>query len=108
MNIGPLDLRRFVLVCVLSAIGSAGARAQSTSATLTGRVTTSDEKPVAAALIQARSDGSGAIRVATSGDDGAFRFDLLGIWNDNTVFGDGPVARIFDQRRDLFMRHVSH
>jgi len=59
------------------------AGAQTTSATLTGRVTTPDHKPVEAAMVQARADSSGAIRVVTTGDDGTFRFDLLppGSWS---------------------------
>jgi hypothetical protein len=76
-------LRRSALVCVLAALAAAGARAQSTTATLTGRVTTPDKTAVPAALVQARSDESGATRAATSGDDGSFRFDLLspGSWS---------------------------
>jgi outer membrane receptor protein involved in Fe transport len=74
---------RVVVVCVLLTLATAEARAQSTSANLTGRVTTPDKRPVPAALVQARSNESGATRVAHSGDDGRFRFDLLspGSWS---------------------------
>ncbi len=81
------DLRRAVLACALAVFTVAGVRAQTTSASLTGHVTTSDKKPVPAAMVQARSEGSGAIRTATSADDGSFRFDGIppGSW--------GVVAR---------------
>lgn len=75
--------RRTAFVFVLLTLAATGLRAQTTSAGLTGRVITADKKGVAAALIQARSDESGAIRVATSNDEGQFRFDLLspGSWS---------------------------
>ena len=73
------------------------ASAQTTSATLTGHVTTPDHKPVEAALVQARADASGAIRVVTSGDDGKFRFDLLppGSW---TVVARTPEGVLSDTK----------
>lgn len=78
----PRHRRRIASVCLTALAAFAGARAQTTSATLIGRVTTPDEKPVAAALVQARSEASGALRTTTSDDDGRFRFDLLppGTW----------------------------
>jgi len=78
-----LSCRRLALVCVVSALAAAGARAQTTSASLTGKVTTPDKKAVRAAMVQARSEGSGAIRSATSTDDGSFRFDSIppGSWS---------------------------
>ena len=83
MNVGHHFFQRLALVCALTLLPVAGAHAQSTSATLTGRVTTPDKHGVAAALVQARSEDSGAIRSATSADDGRFRFDLLspGSWS---------------------------
>jgi outer membrane receptor protein involved in Fe transport len=70
-------------VCVLAVLTAPGVVAQSTTANLSGHVTTPDKKAVPAALVQARSEESGATRVATSGDDGSFRFDLLspGSWS---------------------------
>jgi hypothetical protein len=78
-----LDLRRAAFACVLAALTVAGARAQSTSATLTGKVVTTDKKAVPAAMIQARSEGSGAIRTTTTADDGSFRIDGIppGSWS---------------------------
>jgi len=83
-NFSPF-LRRAGAACAIAAgLASASpALAQTTSATLTGHVTTPDHKPVEAAMVQARAEASGAIRVVTSGDDGRFRFDLLppGSWS---------------------------
>lgn len=89
-------LRRVVL-CVVSALAAAGAIAQTTSATLTGRVTTPDKKGVGAALVQARSEDNGAIRAATSTDDGSFRFELLppGSWS---VVARSPEGILSDTR----------
>jgi len=76
-------LRRTAAACAIATGLLGDAKAQTTSATLTGRVTTPDAKPVAAALVQARSEESGAIRAASSDDAGRFRFDLLppGTWS---------------------------
>ena len=75
--------RLAAFACALAVVPAFVARAQTTSATLTGRVTTRDKKAVAAALIQARSEASGATRVVGTDDDGRFRFDLLapGSWS---------------------------
>ena len=58
------------------------ARAQTTSATLTGQVATPDKHAVAAAIVQARSEASGQTRATIADGDGGFRFDLLapGLW----------------------------
>lgn len=74
--------KRLGLACAAAVLATFGARAQTTSATLTGRVTTTDRTAVADAHVQARSDESGAIRTTATGGDGAFRFDLLapGTW----------------------------
>ena len=74
--------KRLVLACAAAALATFGARAQTTSATLTGRVTRTDRSAVAGAYVQARSDESGATRTTASGADGSFRFDLLapGTW----------------------------
>jgi outer membrane receptor protein involved in Fe transport len=77
------DFRRAALACALVVLAAFQARAQSTSATLTGHVATADKKAVAAAMVQARSEGSGAIRTATSADDGSYRIDGIppGTWS---------------------------
>ena len=74
---------RLVFACVACMLFAKLSHAQSTSATLTGRVTDSSHKPLEAAIVQARSNESGAIRTTSSGDDGRFRFDLLapGSWS---------------------------
>jgi Carboxypeptidase regulatory-like domain/TonB dependent receptor-like, beta-barrel len=66
---------------LLLAVGPAAA--QTTSATLTGKVATKAGKPVPVAVVQARSDATGAARTTTTDGDGAFRFDLLapGTWS---------------------------
>ena len=69
--------------CTAAAFCGIVAHAQSTSASLKGRVITPDKKAVSAAIVQARSDASGATRVAGADDEGRFRFDLLapGSWS---------------------------
>ncbi len=68
---------------VFAALSTADSRAQTTSATLTGRVSTPDGQGVPAAIVQARSEATGAMRTSTSEGDGRFRFDLLapGSWS---------------------------
>lgn len=69
-------------------------RAQTTSSTLTGRVKNPDGKGVPAALVQARSEGSGATRTSTSDSEGRFRFDLLapGSWSVVARGSDGTLS----------------
>lgn len=84
-------------MCVAAALAALGARAQTTSATLTGRVASVDKAPVANAMVQARSDESGATRTTASGVDGRFRFDLLspGTW---TVVARSPEGILSDTK----------
>jgi hypothetical protein len=90
-------VRSLAVVCAAAVAVSFAARAQTTSATLVGRVTTPDRKAVPDALVQARSDESGATRVATSDGDGRFRFDLLspGSW---TVVARSPEGILSDTK----------
>jgi hypothetical protein len=73
------------------------AHAQSTSASLRGRVTSTDTTGVPAAVVQARSNTSGATRVAGTDDDGRFRFDLLppGSW---TLVARSPEGVLSDTK----------
>jgi hypothetical protein len=89
--------KRLVLACAAAALATFAARAQSTSATLTGRVTRTDRNAVAGAHVQARSDESGATRTTASGADGSFRFDLLapGTW---TVVARSPEGILSDTK----------
>ena len=87
---------RGVFVCA-AAIACTAARAQSTSAVLTGRVATQQGTAVPAALVQARSEDSGATRTATSDGEGHFRFDLLapGAWS---VVARSPEGLLSDTK----------
>ncbi len=73
---------RQALVCALAFVAAAPALAQSTSANLKGRVVDLNKKGVPAAIVQARSEDSGSTRLATTDDEGRFRFELLapGAW----------------------------
>ena len=95
----PRGVRACALVClaVLALAGGGAARAQTTSASLTGRVLTKAGTPVPAALVQARSDASGATRTANSDGDGRYRFDLLtpGTWS---VVARSPEGVLSDSK----------
>ena len=97
MDLTLHDLRRAAFACALAVFTAESARAQSTSASLTGHVTTTDKQAVRAAMVQARSEGSGAIRTATSADDGSFRIDGIpaGSWS---VVARSPEGILSDTR----------
>jgi hypothetical protein len=93
------NLRNIALAAVVCAacLLGAPARGQSTSASLSGRVTTRDGKPVPAALVQARSEDSGSVRTANTDAQGHYRFDLLapGGW---TLVARGPEGDLSDTK----------
>ena len=92
-------LRRAALVAALAVSGlvALSARAQSTSASLSGTVAGKDKKGVAACLVQARSEDSGAVRTATTDAKGHYRFDLLppGGWS---VVARSPEGALSDTK----------
>jgi hypothetical protein len=98
LHVTPLFrvLTTTLFVCV-AALTAVAVRAQSTSAALAGRIASRDGSPVAGAMVQARSEDSGATRAATSGPDGRYRFDLLapGAW---TVVARGPEGELSDSK----------
>jgi hypothetical protein len=63
-------------------LGPGFALAQSTSATLIGKVITEQGTAVPGAVVQARSEGSGAVRTSITGDNGEYRIESLstGLW----------------------------
>ncbi len=92
----PRFHRRLAVVCA-ALLSAAVAHAQSTSASLKGRVTSTDTSGVPAAVVQARSNTSGATRIAGTDDDGRFRFDLLppGSW---TLVARSPEGVLSDTK----------
>src|SRR5262252_8333755 len=72
-----------VCLAVVSLLAGGAARAQSISASLLGRVVTKSGTAVPAAIVQARSDASGATRTSSTDGDGRYRIDLLapGTWS---------------------------
>jgi hypothetical protein len=75
----------------------APARAQSTTAALAGEVVSQGGGPVAGALVQARSEASGAVRTGTTDTKGRYRIDLLapGGW---TVVARSPEGILSDTK----------
>ena len=67
------------------------AAGQSSSATLKGTVRDGDGKPVARAVVQARSAGTGILRLATTDAQGRYQIDLLtpGDWMVMAQLPDG-------------------
>ena len=68
--------------------------AQTTSATLSGRVALKDGTPVSAALVQARSSETGTSRTATTDAAGRYRIDPLapGSWSIVARSPDGVLS----------------
>lgn len=68
--------------------------AQSTSSVLLGRVGTATGQPVAAAIVQARSVGTGIVRTAVTDEEGRYRVDSLppGSWTVVARLADGMVS----------------
>lgn len=88
---------RLVIVCALVAIGlvSAGrACAQTTSSALKGAVRTRGDQPVSGAVVEARSDATGAVRTAVTDERGGYRIDLLppGRWTVSVRLQDGRTG----------------
>jgi outer membrane receptor protein involved in Fe transport len=75
-------------------LGVGLARAQSTTATLTGTVHTPDGAPAPGAVVEARSEALGASRGAITDKDGHYRIDLLppGTWVVQAHLSDGPAG----------------
>jgi len=69
-------------------------RAQSTSASLAGRVLGLDGRPVADAVVRVRSDETGLVRNDVCDQRGRYRIDLLspGRWTVVAQQGDGAVS----------------
>ncbi len=51
--------------------------AQTTSASLAGRVSDKHGSPLPASVVQVRSDETGQVRTGVTDDDGEYRIDLL-------------------------------
>ena len=68
--------------------------AQSTSASLIGTVRTQDGTPVPVAVVQARSESSGAVRTAFTDDNGGYRLESLstGTWTVVARLDDGNAS----------------
>jgi hypothetical protein len=75
-------------------LGSGLARAQSTTAALTGTVRMPDGAPAPGAVVEAVSQSLGAVRGGVSDRDGRYRIDLLqsGDWELRAHLGDGPAG----------------
>ena len=72
-----IDLRRYlILLCALGLLISSPA-AQTTTATLEGRVADESGVPVDGAVVQAQSVATGLLRAAVTDADGVYRIDLL-------------------------------
>jgi hypothetical protein len=86
---GPLRWSAAFLLGI--ALGAAPARSQSASSTLKGTVRDSAGKPVAKVVVQARSQGTGVLRIAQTDTQGRYQFDLLtpGEWMVVAQLGDG-------------------
>jgi hypothetical protein len=83
------------LVACLGCLLLGGAvRAQSTSAALIGTVRTAEGAPVADAIVQARSETTGALRSAVTDALGAYQLDLLnpGRWTVVARLADGTIG----------------
>ncbi|MCI0658233.1 MAG: TonB-dependent receptor [Acidobacteria bacterium] len=87
----PGPLRWSAAILLGMALGSAPARPQSASSTLKGIVRDGAGKPVAKVVVQARSQGTGVLRLAETDSQGRYQFDLLtpGEWMVVAQLGDG-------------------
>ena len=73
--------------------------AQSTTGSITGKVTAPDGAPLPGAVVEARSEETGAVRGAMTDAEGRYRFDLLapGLWTLQAHVGDaapGAARRV--------------
>jgi hypothetical protein len=96
--LGPMTARRrvgaaFGLLLAL-AMWPGSVSGQSTSSSLTGKVRTKAGQPVSGAIVQARSEESGASRSCMSDEAGAYRLDSLtpGRWTVVTRLDDGRMS----------------
>jgi len=79
-----------------------GAAAQTTTASLAGRVGTSEGNPVPDAVVQAHSTSTGVVRVGFTGGNGEYRIDSLqpGEWTVAARLADGRTS----QSRTVLLR----
>ena len=93
---GRANRRRQRVYAVLAwcILGASSIHAQSTSSSLAGHVRTSNGQPVDGAVVQARSNETGALRSGVSGEDGAYRINLIapGAWTVVARLADGQLS----------------
>ena len=81
-------------VVAAAALGIVSARAQTTSSVLTGTLRVQKGSPVPGALVQARSQATGALRSTVTDREGRYRIDLLapGTWTVVARLEDGTMS----------------
>ncbi|HYS04468.1 MAG TPA: carboxypeptidase regulatory-like domain-containing protein [Candidatus Dormibacteraeota bacterium] len=83
-----------IALAVLLLVATSSARAQSTSASITGAVRTRDGLPAPGAVVVARSVATGIERAVPCGPDGRYRIELLapGDWTVVAHLGDALAS----------------
>src|SRR2546428_5869362 len=81
-------------VVAAAALGIASGRAQTASSVLTGPLRVQKGSPVPGALVQARSQATGALRSTVTDREGRYRIDLLapGTWTVVARLEDGTMS----------------
>jgi Carboxypeptidase regulatory-like domain/TonB dependent receptor-like, beta-barrel len=90
----PRAARAGLLLLLLLVLppGARAAWAQSTTGAIAGTVRADDGSPLPGAVVEARSQDTGALRAAPTDAQGRYRIDLLppGVWSVTARLGDGP------------------
>jgi len=81
-----------LLVAALALSFAPRADAQSTTGSIAGTVRAGDGTPLPGAIVEARSEETGALRTVPTNAEGRYRIDLLapGTWSVAAHLGDGP------------------